>query len=255
MNLNYLLNKAYYDELSYKHFDNCNEALTGRQFQSGEKARFSDSGFCLQTVYPGLLNGIGNTHEAGTDILGEEKDGAEIKLGFTLDYVTGLPVIPGSTVKGVLRSAFKNHPEYVATLLGIEQKDIKILKTNIGDIESKIFGTGDDGGNVIFFDAVPVKAGKDNKLFGLDNITPHHSDPLKSPTPLTMLKVLPGVVFLFRFGFDRGDKVKTVMEGQLKEAFKTILTDLGIGAKTNVGFGVLKSAEPQLLSCAKGVGR
>lgn len=54
--------------------------------------------FSLKTLYPGLATGTGMGHEA--DVKGE------LKLGFYFDYTTGQPVIPGSTIKGVLRSAF-----------------------------------------------------------------------------------------------------------------------------------------------------
>jgi CRISPR-associated protein Cmr6 len=60
--------------------------------------------FTLKTIYPGLATGTGMGHEA--DVKGE------LKLGFYFDYTTGQPVIPGSTIKGVLRSAFpqwENH--------------------------------------------------------------------------------------------------------------------------------------------------
>jgi CRISPR-associated protein Cmr6 len=52
----------------------------------------------LQVQNPGLLPGIGYPHEVGY--------AGEFKLGFGFDHVTGLPVLPGSSVKGVLRSVF-----------------------------------------------------------------------------------------------------------------------------------------------------
>ena len=56
-----------------------------------------------------------------------------------------------------------------------------------------------------------------------------------------MLNVIPGVVFLFRFGFDHREAIDGVDTDKLKEAFETILTTLGIGAKTNVGFGAMET--------------
>ncbi len=58
----------------------------------------SSSTFKLATQYPGLIMGTGYSHGIGAI--------GEFKIGFHLDYVTGLPVIPGSSVKGVIRSAF-----------------------------------------------------------------------------------------------------------------------------------------------------
>lgn len=52
----------------------------------------------LYTNYPGLLIGTGHTHELG--MVGE------IKIGFYFDYTTGMPNIPGSSVKGAIRALF-----------------------------------------------------------------------------------------------------------------------------------------------------
>ena len=75
---------------------------------------------------------MSNTHESGIGGDAPDKDGAEIKLGFTLDYVTGLPVIPGSTVKGVLHGAFEHHGEYVADeVLKINSEDVDGIKSSL----------------------------------------------------------------------------------------------------------------------------
>jgi len=249
MNLNYLLNKAYYDEVPYEAyhkeqsekelFSKYNNTLIEQEFRLSETSiPFADKEnqpFLLKTAYPGLLIGIGNTHDAGIKYSGKEKNGAEIKLGFTLDYVTGLPVIPGSTVKGVLRSMFKYQPEYVAgelIKLGKEEIDLLTLWKNV-------FGSEDNYGKVVFFDAIPIFPGKNKRLFGLDNITPH-PNPLKNPIPLSMLKIIPNVVFLFRFGFNYWNNENNVTSELLQKVFKRILLDLGIGAKTNVGFGAME---------------
>ncbi|MDR3259720.1 MAG: type III-B CRISPR module RAMP protein Cmr6 [Fusobacteriaceae bacterium] len=250
-NLNYLFNKEYYTiintlEFTHKHFGQCNEEIINCQFEVGhEIIPYLKHKFILKTAYPGLLFGIGNVHEAGNNLVsGEEKDGAEIKLGFTLDYVTGLPVIPGSTVKGVLRSAFKNSPEYIYELIKSLNKDGKEYNLNeIEEIEKEVFGNPDMG-KCIFFDAFPVNPGKDKRIFGLDNITPHKDD-LKNPIPLTMLKIIPNVSFLFRFEVRENGKLEANI---LIDLFKGILIDLGIGAKTNVGFGLLLQDEKKIES-------
>jgi len=56
-------------------------------------------GFELYTTYPGLTTGTGLPH----GIKGEDDD---FKIGSYFDYTTGLPTLPGSSVKGVLRSMF-----------------------------------------------------------------------------------------------------------------------------------------------------
>lgn len=240
INLNYLLNKAYYDTPigdTKKGFSKFNSALINRKFLKFPEVKPSvpeQNKFHLKTVYPGLLIGIGNVHDAGTKYTGEEPGGAEIKLGFTLDYVTGLPVIPGSTVKGVLRSAFMRY-DGCAAIYALEESGVGVENIDISSLLKSVFDSA-----VVFFDAVPVKAAKGDRLFGLDNITPH-SDPLKDPIPLTMLKVMPEVIFLFRFGFERWNEVGGITAEKLCKAFEKILTTIGIGAKTNVGYGVMKS--------------
>lgn len=59
----------------------------------------SQHGFELYTTYPGLTTGTGLPH----GIKGEDDD---FKIGSYFDYTTGLPTLPGSSVKGVLRSMF-----------------------------------------------------------------------------------------------------------------------------------------------------
>ena len=169
--------------------------------------------FQATTTYPGLLIGSGYLHEI-TDIKGQAI------LGFDFDYTTGLPIIRGSSIKGVLRSAFE-HPEYIKELLNKDDIDIKAL-------EEEIFDNGD-----VFFDAVIVKADSFNKILGDDYLAPHGEDPLKNPIPLRFIKILPNVTF--RFDFELKDGLINKEEKVI--LFSNILSDFGIGAKTNVGYG------------------
>jgi len=214
----------------------------------------------LTTTYPGLLLGSGLSH--GSGLLGE------LKLGFFLDYTTGLPVIAGSSVKGVLRSAFpqlyqEKHKEKSKQITQLIQYYLhEVTEKNwttkaVDALESFIFGTLEPGknqskkenpGNIIFHDALPVDASRvpvngqyRNNYLGDDYITPH-KEPLKNPVPLGFLKVLPGVVFRFHFAlkmFSFQDKEETfsLSVAQQKALFTTILLEFGVGAKTNVGYG------------------
>jgi CRISPR-associated protein Cmr6 len=226
-NLHYLFHVDYFAPMTDEHFKVCNRALVESELPpTAPEDGLSNCVIHLQTIYPGLLVGLGALHQSGQ---GE----GEIKLGFTFDYVTGLPVIPGSTVKGILRSAFTRYPEskdglgYIAELTGLSQDEVNKLETTI-------FDSGD-----VFFDAVIATAPTDKHFLALDNITPH-LDPLKNPIPLTMLKVRPGVTFAFRFRLDKQEIPGSAMT---REAlFRRILLDLGAGAKTNTGFGGLREA-------------
>ena len=137
-------------------------------------------------------------------------------LGFHFDYTTGLPTIQGSSIKGVLRNAFR-HKGYIEEYVG-KEVDIEAL-------EKEIFDNGD-----VFFDAVVVSSGK---ILGDDFLAPHGDDPLKNPTPLRFIKVLPNVKF--RFDFELADGI--LAKEEKSKLFQNILSDLGLGAKTNVGYG------------------
>jgi len=231
-NIGWLFYKDYYRDLTYtdekeRNDVNCkkekltkDECLIAKKVQRiiESKVTLDDveilgtTRFQATTSYPGLLLGSGNTHEL-PNIKGQAI------LGFHFDYTSGLPVIPGSSVKGVLRSAFE-HKEYVSALTGMEVQEVE-------ELEKDIFDNAD-----IFYDAVIIKANSDERILGDDYITPH-SDPLKDPKPLRFIKVLPDVTFLFQF--ELADGLLSKMEKE--ELFKKIISDLGLGAKTNVGYG------------------
>lgn len=221
VNLNYLFNKKYYDKINDDHFEKCNKELVNACFNGGSfyENDLMTEYFDLKTLYPGLLVGIGNVHESG------EGDN-EIRLGFSFDFVTGMPYIPGSTVKGVLRSVFKRYPVLIEEILKIKDD---LEHKRVREIEKEIFDNGD-----VFFDAVIIKGDKDGKIIALDNITPH-LDELKDPKPLTMLKVRSNVTFRFRFKFTNNK----LLEICKKNLFEELIKIVGMGAKTNTGYGYL----------------
>lgn len=185
----------------------------------------------LRVQNPGLLPGIGYPHEVGYP--------GEFKLGFGFDYVTGLPVLPGSSVKGVLRSVFpqikfnvenprefsiqpdakqEQKAKYIFGLLGrlnidhLAAHKPEILKF-VHALELAIF-SGWQTDN--FFQAAEKMVRRpmtkhdifmdalptsfaENKLLGRDALTPHGANPLKNPIPLPFVKVMPDVVFGFYF--------------------------------------------------------
>ena len=177
---------------------------------------FEYQSFKLTTIYPGLILGSGYLHEL-KDIEGQ------LILGFDFDYTTGEPVIRGSSIKGLLRNAFRK--EYVEEILG---RDI----VNFESFVNNIFENGD-----IFLDAVVVDI--EENLLEDDYITPH-PDIIKNPIPLRFIKVAPDVTFEFRFILN---DFEDISKEKKLDIFKTIILDLGIGAKTNVGFGKFKESK------------
>ena len=74
-------------------------------------------------------------------------------------------------------------------------------------------------------------------ILGDDYITPHRTI-IENPKPIQIIRILPGVVFEFRFILKifeaDGYKVTTQMKSNL---FSELIQILGVGAKTNVGYG------------------
>ena len=211
----------------------------------------------MKVQAPGLLIGSGLAH-------GLPDSEEDVKTGLQFDYTSGLPVIPGSSVKGVIRSAFPTIKEdkeqsneadaeklnYIKSLiadipefsaLGLEDKDIL-------ELGNQMFNHGD-----IFADALLVGYGTRMKQHGTvkqvlaeDYITPHTGGPLAQPIPIKIVKVAPGVTFAFCFKFNETKIGAKVLSASMKKALcAAILQDLGVGAKTNVGYGVLKEVKNQ----------
>jgi CRISPR-associated protein Cmr6 len=239
----------------------------------------------FQTTYPGLL--IGSGYSFGSDSKGE------FKLGFYFDHSTGMPVIPGSSVKGLLRSAFpgftdleahnnfnesakdnngnlifKNNEDreqlilkkekalFTWWIIKKEEKTALELKelNHINDLEYAIFEGKTNGEYLsiyqrdIFHDAyIRNSQHHDKRVLGSDYITPHKHksnrelDPFVNPIPVMFIKILPQVEFQFNFQLrDNNTRHLNLDSDQKKKLFINIIETLGIGAKTNVGYGQFK---------------
>lgn len=204
-----------------------------------EKNGFST--FLLTTHYPGLLAGSGLSHGI--------KDDQDIKAGFLFDYTTGMPYLPGSSVKGALRSFFPQNNEdtsrisYISYLLK-KIAGVEVSPEDILSFTQQLFDDNESSSHrCIFMDAMITHVDKGGRFIGNDYITPHPS-PVKEPNPLQFLKVLPKVTFTFAFRLPNECKIQALDKGRLKKLFKQILMDGGIGAKTNVGYGhMIESSE------------
>jgi CRISPR-associated protein Cmr6 len=171
-NLNYYYYVEYFEgnDINFLQPDSCEDALKRKnkaltdhcvkkqQLMSPVPENLAPHAVELQTVYPGMLIGTGISHGFGGK--------GEAALGLCLDYVTGMPYIPGSSVKGALRSAFA-HPEYIKKLLNDAQvKNADSLDVN--ELEAQMFGNPLKGKQYdvknnekdIFYDAIVVSEGK-----------------------------------------------------------------------------------------------
>lgn len=238
-NLNYIFYKKYYEGIEHDENNNaavrrCNLILMNAKFQ--EEVKFPEEKLCnrsfdLRIKYPGLLIGMGMLHGTG-------KSDDEIKAGITLDYVTGMPYIPATSVKGILRGAFRGvKTVYVEEKLGLESAKVKELETKIfGDEAESSGGKGSD----TFWDAQIISGNTQGKMLGKDNITPHKRM-ISDPEPINTIKLLPDVKLRFYFSLAESvleDGTKITVD-QKTDLFKNILMDFGAGAKTNTGYGTL----------------
>ncbi|MCI4624439.1 MAG: type III-B CRISPR module RAMP protein Cmr6 [Candidatus Magnetoovum sp. WYHC-5] len=216
----------------------------------------TDHKFTLTTTYPGLIIGIGYNHPSRKDDDKEatKVDSSDFQLGFYFDHTSGMPVIPGSTVKGILKARFpkKSLDSYAKPEKPEEQelailrmydmfctinklcekediKDVRIGEDNWEDLFCK---------NDVFYDAF-ISHVPDGKIFAEDYITPHGKNPLKNPTPIRFLKIAPNVQFTFQFKLHDSILLggKKITAEQKCCLFKRIIGCFGIGAKRNVGYG------------------
>ena len=216
----YILKTARKTEASMKKLEEYDRELSSLDFRSS---------------YPGILIGIGHKHEV--------KGKGEIEMGFTFDYVTGMPYLPGSSLKGILRSDFRQTEYIHETIKEVLHKNLS--DSEIMELEEKIFEGENGKERFIFYDAVISGKREDGSLLALDAITPHPKDGLKEPIPHTFLRICPGVKihFVFRLYDVCLSSGKCIEKDQIKKIFRNILEDFGIGAKTNVGYGVLERIE------------
>ena len=180
-----------------------------------------------------LVCGLGLPHPAETSLL--------------LDRLTGAPYLPGSSVKGMLRSAagLAAKGEFPDDEVGSE--DVTFWKVNL----VRIFGPPSDGQGhakweMIFYDALPANW----PTLEMDVLTPHYGEYYMdesgqnppadwySPIPVYFLAVKAGARFLFWYrGTARDEKVRKSDEEAIGRLLPAALDWLGIGAKKSSGYG------------------
>lgn len=153
--------------------------------------------------------------------------------GLTFHHVYGFPTIPGSAQKGLCA-------HYVKEIEG---------KSETNALFQEIFGGKTQKGKVIFLDAFPLLVGNalPEGLLDLDIMNPHYQEyygskggtapaDYLSPNPILFLAVGSGVPFQFTLMAPHKHKDLLDMAGSL---LKSALEVMGIGGKTQVGYGRL----------------
>ncbi len=188
-----------------------------------------------------FVSGLGMTHPTET--------------GMVLDWNTGLPYIPASSQKGVLRLAY--------VLDAIERDPGKIGPDACWEADGEfltLFGHAADRGQeeglqarLVVLDAYPLSV----PSLGEDILNPHYPDYYRSsgadrgptedqnPNPVRFLVVQPGVRFVFRLLLRHplaGDPVQNAerLVELARDALQKSLEYEGLGAKTSLGYGRFK---------------
>lgn len=174
-----------------------------------------------------------------------------LETDITLHHLYGIPFIPASALKGLTRA-------YVTG----EVEGYKSDKTENDNREVKrIFGSQEQAGTVLFFDAMPLN-GITN--FVLDIMNPHYPEYYagnkpptndQNPVPITFLTVT-NTTFTFALAPRDASKEQHVKDvEQVKIWIQEALQKYGVGGKTSAGYGYFKkeisSAEPPQLEKAQ----
>jgi CRISPR-associated protein Cmr6 len=237
-NIGKLFYKDYYKEVNFENVINGIESSPGQINQKIKRSAHLTianpigteecSSFRAKILYPGLVTGVGLEHNS-KNIKGG------YNLGMHFDYTWGMPVVYGSSVKGVLREYFK---EFYEGEIDKQKLEEDIFSGKVENENKSIYDRD------IFFDAVitkPYESNNKKHLLEDDSITPHKDGPLRNPLPITMLKIAPGCKMEFRFKLNNHKiKDREYTSDFILEIFKNILGTVGVGAKTNVGYGQLK---------------
>lgn len=161
-----------------------------------------------------------------------------LESSMTLHHLYGFPHIPATALKGIAR-AFALYEEGRAC----ENADKRLNPAAQVDSEAQeVFGTQNQAGKVIFFDAYPTEFPK----LEVDVINVHYQDYYSkgdvpgdwmSPVPSFFLTVAPKTRFNFYLA-SRNEKLLKLAKDWLYNG----LTQLGIGGKTNAGYGYFRES-------------
>ena len=162
------------------------------------------------------------------------------ETGITLHHIYGFPFIPGSAIKGCLRN-------FIIRDLFENNEENAIADNNF----NKIFGSQENAGKVIFFDSYPKKCAK----LELEIMNPHYGDYYQGkaaptddhkPVPIKFYAVPKDTQFIFRL-VSNAENIKqfTICGKLISDLFSDMLYEIGIGAKTSVGYGWFSRMEVQ----------
>jgi len=176
------------------------------------------------------------------------------EVGLSFDPFLNVPYIPGSTIKGAVRSG-------VYEILHKRQQRAEADQTC-----GRLFGDQKSTGLIGFTDAYPVAAGVKGYLLYPDVMTPHYTDDTKNelevrPNPVAFLTIAPGTTLQFYMFYwrKRGERMLRVGMGDDADLAENPAPEIstlgavdtgllyafyrGVGAKTAVGYSRFEVVE------------
>lgn len=217
------------------------------------KNEFKDGRYLEAELASSLAIGLGNE--------------SPLEVGLTVSHTYGMPIIPGSAIKGMCRrGALKLMQEGKITesqfhaLFGLSKED-KIDDEQRQQLLGAESLQKEAAGSIVFHDAWYDPNSVQGKPFHRDVITVHHQDyygkkgsvaptDFDDPTPVPFLVVKPKAKFFFAIDAPSDEwAIFTI------ELLKWSLANLGIGGKTNAGYGYFKTGEPVAHNQQGGIGQ
>ena len=188
-----------------------------------------------------------------------------LETSLTLHKIFGIPYIPATALKGVVR-AVKFWNLVKARDIASNEKSLKVFQEKFyGELETSdedtfkaqlLFGAKNFKGLLLFLDAFPEI--NNENLFDVDIMNVHYPDyyskneppgDWQQPKPIFFLTVKEEIKFHIAVLFDqyRHERLPKEykkldlnnLQAELVKLVSTALSEFGIGAKTRVGYGVL----------------
>ena len=139
-----------------------------------------------------------------------------LEIGLAWHPILNVPYIPATSIRGVLRARGRE-------ICGVSAAEL------FGDVGTQ--------GDLVITEALPTK----ELALGADVITPHYKEPNfreteAKPIPLVFPVVRPGATFAF---FLASSRLKKECGAEVYKYLSQALQE-GLGAKTRIGYGVIK---------------
>ncbi|NTX41315.1 type III-B CRISPR module RAMP protein Cmr6 [Myxococcus sp. CA033] len=178
-------------------------------------------------------------------------------VGLTLHHTWGVPMIPGSSLKGVLASYLRAKFEPVDVA--------EACRRLFGVPGDEATGTAASAGQVVFHDALWVHTPAEVGMLSRDVLTVHQRswyegrdwpNDYDSPNPVAFLSVRPGGRFLVALSLAPGaDEDSVRLLTWAAERLREALSEWGVGGKTAAGYGRLTSEEKTVIGPPRAVSR